>query len=137
MRLLWLLIVALTVATAAFAETRSISLGFALTTPEPAAARHGAYDHTDLTIFSPGLRFWADLAELQPGDHVVLQLKGPDAGILAERDIPIDLGQYRFFAFTGRKHPERGWQSGVYTGILQVIRGDRIVIEQSKQIALP
>ena len=137
MRFLWLLVAALMVATAARAETRAISFGFALTEPQPAAARRGAYDHTDLTIFSPGLQFWADLAALQAGDHLVLRLKGPDGGILAERDIPIGLSQDRFFAFTGRKHPERGWKSGVYTGTLQVIRGDQIVIEQTQQIALP
>jgi hypothetical protein len=136
MRWVWLL-VALLMATAANAEPHAISLGFALRTPEPKAARQHAYDQTDLTLFSPGLQFWADLSELEAGDHLVLRLRGPDGGIMAERDIPIDLRQKRFFAFTGRKRPDRGWQSGAYTGTLQVIRSDQILIEETKQIALP
>ena len=137
MKWFWALVAALTVSTAAFADPNLISLGFSLRAPEPMAARQHAYDQTDLTLFSPGLQFWADLSQLEPGDHLVLRLKGPDGGILAERDIPIDLAKDRFFAFTGSKRPDRGWQNGAYTGKLQVIRGDRILIEETKQIALP
>jgi hypothetical protein len=111
--------------------------GFSLEQPEPEAARQGAYDKTDLTIFSPGLAFWVDVARLQGGDHLVLSLKGPDGGFMAQRDIPFDLARDRTFAFASAKRPGRGWQSGAYTGTVQVIRGDQIVIEQAKQIALP
>ena len=90
-----------------------------------------------LSLFSPGLAFWVETAELQPGDHLVLDLKSPDGGIMAARDIPFSRPTERFFAFAGASRPQRGWQPGPYLGRVQVIRGDRILIEQTEQIALP
>jgi hypothetical protein len=125
---------------AAFAadpQPQLLLAGFSLERPWPEAARRGTYDPTALTLYSPGLAFWVDVAHLQEGDHLVLSLKSPDGGIMAARDIPFSRPTDRFFAFAGAKRPERGWQPGPYMGRIQVIRGDRIFIEQTGQIALP
>jgi hypothetical protein len=111
--------------------------GFSLERPWPEAARRGGYDRTDFTIYSPGLAFWVDVARLAESDHLVLNLKSPDGGIVAARDIPFSRPTDRFFAFAGTKHPQRGWQPGAYIGRIQVIRGDQILIEETRQIALP
>ena len=135
----WLLLAVLLIAgpAAAGSATRLVASGFALERPEPDAARRGAYDQTALTIFSPRLNFWVDLSDLQPGDHLVLGLRGPDGAVMAARDIPIPLAKDRYFAFAGAYRPSRGWSPGPYTGKVQVTRGDLIVIEQTNQIALP
>jgi len=135
----WLLVAAALVAFPAAAETatRLADAGFALERPWPAAARTGAYDRTTLTIYSPGLTFWVDVAALQSGDHLVLDLQGPDGGLMAARDVPIDLTKDRYFAFAGAKRPSRGWTRGAYTGWVQVTRGDLIVFEHAIQIILP
>ena len=135
----WLLLAAALAANPAAADsaTRLVGSGFALERPEPTAARAGAYERTALTIYSPGLTFWIDVSTLQPGDHLVLTLKGPDEGIMATRDIPIDLAKDRYFVFAGAKRPSRGWIPGAYTGKVQVTRGDLIVLEGTDQIALP
>jgi len=111
--------------------------GFSQERPWPEAARRGGYDRTEFTIYSPGLAFWVDAAHLQEGDHLVLNLKSPDGGIMAAQDIPFGRSTDRFFAFAGARHPARGWQSGPYVGRIQVIRGDQILIEETRQIALP
>ena len=114
-----------------------VGVGFALDRPQPPAARRGAYDQTALTLYSPGLSFWVDVAALQPGDHLVLSLKDPDGGIMAARDLDFDLPKDEYFAFAGMKRPSRGWKRGPYTGTVQVVRGDRILIERSIHTALP
>jgi hypothetical protein len=111
--------------------------GFALERPWPEAARRGAYDRTEFTIYSPGLAFWVDVTDLAAGDHLVLSLKSPEDAILAARDVPFGRATDRFFAFAGARHPQRGWQAGPYIGRVQVIRGDQILIETTRQIALP
>jgi hypothetical protein len=111
--------------------------GFSQERPWPEAARRGGYEQPAFTITSPGLAFWVDVARLAEGDHLVLSLKSPDGAIMAARDIPFSRPTDRFFAFAGANHPQRGWQSGPYVGRVQVIRGDRIFIEATRQIALP
>jgi hypothetical protein len=140
MKCSWLLVAAVFFASPAGAadpEPELLRAGFALEKPEPAAARHGAYDATDLTLYSPALAFWVDVAHLQTGDHLLLSLKSPDGGIMAARDIPFDRPTERFFAFARSNRPTRGWQTGPYTGRIQIVRGDRILVEQTRQIALP
>jgi hypothetical protein len=122
---------------AADPDPELLSAGFSLDRPWPEAARRGAYDRTELTPYSPGLAFWVDVARLAAGDHLVLSLQVPDGGIMAARDVPFSRPTDRFFAFAGARHPQRGWQSGPYIGRVQVIRGDRILIEVVRQIALP
>jgi hypothetical protein len=135
-----MVVTALLLAGPAFAadpQSQLLLAGFSLERPWPEAARRGVYEPTALTLYSPGLAFWVDVAHLQEGDHLVLTLKSPDGGIMAARDIPFSRPTGRFFAFAGAKRPERGWQPGPYKGRIQVIRGDQILIEQSGQIALP
>jgi hypothetical protein len=140
MTLIRLLLAVLLIASPAVAadpEPRLLLAGFAREKPEPASARSGAYDRTDLTLYSPALGFWVDVAALSAGDHLLLSLKSPDGGIMATRDIPFDRATDRFFAFTRSTRPQRGWQTGAYVGRIQVIRGDQILIEATRQIALP
>lgn len=114
-----------------------LQAGFAEERPWPEAARRGGYDRTTLAPTSPGLAFWVDVAQLETGDHLLLVLKSPDGGIMAARDIPFSRPTARFFAFAGANHPQRGWQSGPHVGQIQVVRGDQILIEERRQIALP
>jgi hypothetical protein len=120
-----------------YIPTGLLSDGFALKKPVDEAARHGAYATTELTITSPALVFWIDVFGLQAGDHLVMQLIGPDSAVLANSDTPIDRPKAQFFAFTGTRHPSAGWKSGFYIGKLQVVRGDQVVVQGSTQIALP
>jgi hypothetical protein len=139
MKWLWLA-VALVCATAAIAETippRIDRTGFALEQPEPQAARGGAYDRTSLTIYSPRLVFWIDAFGLKRGDRVLLTLKGPDHGIMAERILKMDPWPGSVFAFTGANRPPMGWKRGPYTGKVEILRGDLILDARTIQIALP
>ena len=124
-------------AIAADPQPQLLRAGFSEERPWPEAARRGGYNRTALTLYSPGLAFWVDVAGLQPGDHLVLDLKSPDGGIMAARDIPFSRPTDPFFAFAGVRHPQRGWQSGPHVGRVQVFRGDQIVIDATRQIALP
>ncbi|MDQ7246508.1 hypothetical protein [Dongia sedimenti] len=139
MRWCLLLLVLLVASPVAAADLlpRLVGAGFALERPEPQAARRGAYAQTELTLYSPGLSFWVDVAALQAGDHLVLTLKDPDGGLMAARDLDFDLPKDDYFAFAGMKRPSRGWKRGPYTGTVQVVRGDWILIEESIHTALP
>jgi hypothetical protein len=137
----WLLLLAALLlagpAGAADPQPELLRAGFALERPWPEAARRGDYDQTALSLYSPGLAFWVDVARLQEGDHLVVNLKSPDGGIMAANDTPFSRSTDRFFSFAGTLHPSRGWQPGPYLGRIQVIRGDQILIEETRQIALP
>jgi hypothetical protein len=111
--------------------------GFAIERPVPDAARHGAYDQTVLAIEAPALTFWAEVFGLRTGDRLELRVTGPDGAILKEVTSPLDRPHPDLFAFAGAPRPSRGWQSGPYVGRIQVIRGDQILIEETRQIALP
>ena len=111
--------------------------GFALERPQPDAARHGAYAATALTRLSPALVFWIDVFGLQAGDRLHLQLTGPDGGIMADSETPIDRPKAQYFAFAGARRPSGGWKTGFYVGKLEVLRGDSIVVNESTQTALP
>jgi hypothetical protein len=139
MRRIWLLVVAMVFATAAAAETMPQFIGksgFALEQPEPQLARRGTYGRTVLTIYSPRLVFWADTHYLQAGDHLVLRLKSPDGGIMAERDLKMYLPS-PFFIFVSANRPPLGWKRGTYTGYVEIVRGDQILAVRTDQIALP
>ena len=136
----WFLLAAATLlaapARAADLQPELLSAGFSLDRPWPEAARRGGYDRTDFTLYSPGLAFWVDVAHLAAGDHLVLSLKTPDGAILAAQNVPVSRSTDRFFAFAGARRPSRGWQPGPHIGRIQVIRGDQILIEAIRQVAL-
>jgi hypothetical protein len=111
--------------------------GFALEKPGADAARHGAYAAAALTIRSPALVYWIDVFGLEAGDRLVLTLAGPDGAILAQSETPIDRPKAQFFAFSGNRRPSGGWKRGFYTGTLEVLRGDQVVVTQRNQTALP
>jgi hypothetical protein len=121
----------------AYIPTGLLGDGFALERPNGDAARHGAYQATALTIQSRALVYWIDVFGLQEGDRLRLSLTGPDGGILAQSETPIERPKAQFFAFTGAQHPSGGWKSGFYVGKLEIVRGDQVVITQRNQTALP
>ena len=111
--------------------------GFALERPVPDVARHGDYDQITLTIDAPHLVFWAEVFGLETGDRLEMRLTGPDGAALKEFKSLLDRNRPDLFGFTSTPRPSRGWQPGPYIGRVQVIRGDQILIEQTRQIALP
>jgi hypothetical protein len=120
----------------AYIPTGLLGDGFALDKPQPDAARHGAYAATELTNLSPALVYWIEVFGLQSGDRLRIILIGPGGPILAARETPIDRPKAQFFAFAGARPPAGGWKSGFYTGRLEVLRGDQIVVTQQNQITL-
>jgi hypothetical protein len=120
-----------------YVPTGLLGTGFALEKPQPDAARHGAYAAAAPTLQSPALVFWIDAFGLQPGDRVRIVLTGPDGGILAESETPIDRAKADYFAFAGSRRPSGGWKTGSYVGKLDVVRGDQIVVQATNQTALP
>jgi hypothetical protein len=121
----------------AYIPTALLGTGFALGRPERDAARHGQYRTLELTIYSPDLAFWVDLFGLQAGDHVVLQMVGPEGGVITQSDLRIDQPKPQYFAFTEPRRPSAGWKSGFYVGKLELVRGDQVILKATDQIALP
>ncbi len=118
-------------------EVRLAGMGFALDRPDLRTARNGGYGKTALTPYSPGLNVWIDVMDLRPGDHLVLSLKGPDGRRDGRARHPVRSRAASVLCLRGRKASVAWMGARPYTGKVQIVRGDQILVEQTNQIALP
>jgi hypothetical protein len=61
--------------------------------------------------------------DLQAGDVIALELRGPSGAVLAQNSLPpLDGSKAQHFAYIGVKRPAAGWAPGVYKGRYAVLR---------------
>jgi len=80
---------------------------------------------------SPYLLPYVRAIELERGDLIELTLKAPDGAVLAtSAQKPLDNDKAQYIVYVGKKRPQSGWPSGVYTADYQIRRGGKVVVER-------
>jgi hypothetical protein len=76
-------------------------------------------------------------AGLEQGDVLALVLKAPDGTVIAQDRRPgLDRDKAQVYAMAGRKRPAAGWPKGRYTGLVQVLRGGKPVLERRVAVVM-
>lgn len=89
-----------------------------------------------LTADTPALVAFIRAIGLRAGDAQRLTLKNPLGQTIAENRITLDKDKAQSLLFTGKRKPERGWDTGSYVATFVVERDARIVLQKSFEITL-
>lgn len=111
----------------AYPGPQPFNLGFAPEKPNINDVRAGKMTATVFPASAPALVFWADNYTLIPGDRVRVALLGPDGGIIEDFHEVIKKPFARRFFALGRKRRGPTWAPGIYTGVIEIHRGDNMV----------
>ncbi len=119
-----------------------LAAGFAGGAADGRIASQGGYDSFRLAADSEALVLWANFFGLQAGDTILLTLNAPDGAVdPVESSTTVERDRAQEFRFAGRRMPDGGWPSGIYTGRASLVRtvdGSAQVVSQiEKQIVLP
>jgi Peptidase family M23 len=110
--------------------------GFATERPDAEAARHGQYAHDQLSATADALVFWADIYGAMAGDVQRMRIAGPDGRVVHENETVLKDNNISWFAFSGRKRPAPGWQTGRYTGTYELIRDGQAVVTMTGTVVI-
>lgn len=100
------------------------NLGFDIGKPDLGKVRAGLLTERVFKPGAPALVFWADSYTLQKSDVITLRLIGPDGGVVGQSRTVLDRPKARQYSFVGKKRPPDGWPVGIYTGRIEILRGD-------------
>jgi hypothetical protein len=119
---------------AAQQPTQIFDIGFgnsATTLPE---LEDGVFSGFDLTKNSVALVGYVRVMNLEKGDRVQATLSGPK-GVIAEKiQDPFDRRKAQTMMFIGKKKPKRGWTKGTYRFAVSVLRNNKIIERESREI---
>jgi murein DD-endopeptidase MepM/ murein hydrolase activator NlpD len=104
-----------------YQPTGGLVSGFASGPPSSDQARKGMYAAETLEN-PPALVFWADVFGVQAGDQQRISIAAPDGKPVQEHTTTLKSSNVSWFAFTGRKRPQDGWQPGTYHGTYTLFR---------------
>lgn len=75
---------------------------------------------------------------LRQNDVQDLEIVGPDGKMLVEHSAdPLDNDKAQVFQLVGRRRPDQGWASGIYTATYRVKRDGEIITERTFKTTLP
>lgn len=100
------------------------NLGFDIGKPNLGKVRAGLLTERIFKPSAPALVFWADSYTLQKGDVITMRLISPDQNVIGQSKTEVDRTQARRYGFVGKKRPPGGWPVGIYTGRIEIQRGD-------------
>ncbi|UEM06663.1 M23 family metallopeptidase [Skermanella rosea] len=115
-----------TLAVLRYQPTGGLVSGFAEGPAASAEARKGSYARETLKD-PPALVFWADVFGAQAGDEQQIRITAPDGNVIHEYASTLKSSNVSWFAFSGRKRPPEGWQSGKYRGTYTLLRNGAVV----------
>lgn len=109
-----------------YQSTGGLVSGFATGPAASEEARKGAYGQESLRD-PPALVFWADVFGVQAGDEQRISIGAPGGKVIHENVSTLKSSNVSWFAFTGRKRPTEGWQTGKYQGTYTLLRNGVVV----------
>lgn len=109
--------------------------GFTATAPTPESARAGLSHLGDSADDPAALVLWADIFGAEAGDVQRITITAPDGSVFSESEATLE-NNVSWFAFSGRRRPEAGWQEGTYVGRYELSRQGEPVISHDRSIAL-
>jgi murein DD-endopeptidase MepM/ murein hydrolase activator NlpD len=110
-----------------YQPTGGLVSGFASEPPKSDQAQKGAYAEETFAD-PPALVFWANVFGVEPGDEQRISITAPDGKLLEENKAILKSSKISWFAFSGRKRPPDGWQTGTYRGTYTLLRNGKEVV---------
>ncbi len=118
-----------------YQPTGGLVSGFAAGPAVSEDARTGAYAQQTLKD-PPALVFWADVFGVQAGDEQRMSIAAPGGKVIHENVSTLKSSNVSWFAFTGRKRPAEGWQTGKYHGTYTLLRNGAVVARLEDTVEL-
>lgn len=113
----------------------ALAAGFLDRMPEYREIQAGDAGVATLPADAPAILFWAHFFGLRDGDRIVLEIHGPDGGILAKIGHRMTRARATQFRAVG-KRGQNTWPPGVYTGLSHLIRDGAIVAETEARVTV-
>ncbi|MCF8481783.1 MAG: M23 family metallopeptidase [Rhodospirillum sp.] len=106
------------------------NVGFAWEKPDRPRVRNGVYAKDVFPSDAPVLLVFVDMMGVEKGDHLLLQIIGPDGAPFHESKSDFDeKGYAQWFGFSGKKRGGQDhWPLGTYTGVVTVERPGKGVV---------
>jgi murein DD-endopeptidase MepM/ murein hydrolase activator NlpD len=113
-----------------------VQAGFA----DRAITRQVAYDGV-LALVRPSteasaLAFWWELSGVDAGDRTIVRIVDPQGRIFVERTRTYDRARGFVFDILGRKRREQPWRAGIYQATLRHERGNRTLLDVTREITV-
>jgi hypothetical protein len=121
--------------TLSYISTGLLASSFSGDVPEAEAARAGKYTAEKIAQDAKALILWADIFGLQPQDRLTLTMMAPDKKILASKSFDFTKSKAVFFQYIGIKNKDM-FEKGHYTGTIQLKRGDKLVVDESRTMTV-
>lgn len=112
-----------------YRPTLVLSAGFAASSVEAPTAFRNVSPPLRLTDPS-ALILWGNVSGVQAGDVEKFRVLAPKGGVMLERESPIIVSRLHWIGFAGLRRPAEGWQSGIYIGVYQLVRGGKVIGEK-------
>ncbi len=119
----------------AYADAVIIQTGFAAGPVSPQDTERAAIPPPDAK--SPGLIFYARLINMRKDDSVRLTASGPVDFQAASSIAPFDRAKADYVGFTGKKLTGERWAAGHYQGLVEVLRGGKVIGRREAAFDLP
>ncbi len=111
-----------------------IRSGFEIGVPEYDAVKSGDAGRMEISTTDPALVIFGFGYGSRAGDVMEMSITGP-SGTVISQSITLEKPQAQYFRAVGKRTPSGGWDSGTYTGIVRLVRGDQI-LDETKSTAL-
>ena len=114
------------------------SAGLSTIIPKKRSVLAGRHQKKVLSRQASNLVVWAYIYRVQKGDHVQIQITGPDGNVISSLKKVIKKSQSRRFLYSGKKRDSLYWPEGVYRGYISIRRpnddGSEYVVMINKKI---
>jgi hypothetical protein len=118
-----------------YADAVIIEAGFAGETVSPNEAEQGAIAAAAAT--SPVLVFYARLINMRKDDSLRVTASGAGDFKAASDIAPLDRTKAHYVAFAGKKRTGERWAAGRYQGLVEVLRGGKVIGSRGAEFDVP
>jgi hypothetical protein len=96
--------------------------GFSGIVPKKDAVLAGVYKEVPLSRQAPYLMVWAYIYRVQKGDHVHIQITGPNGNVFSSHHDLIKKNKARMLLYSGKKRKNLYWPQGIYKSHITIRR---------------
>ena len=83
---------------------------------------------------SEALLFWANVVDIRKGDRQEMTIRKPDGSLLAQNSQTIEQSKVNWLSYVGKKRPQGGWPTGIYSAVYSLEREAETVVRQEAEI---
>lgn len=116
-------------------ETGYLASGFASSGVDAVGINEGKFNNVTLAKESPALVFWSLFYGLQKGDKLTMLVLDTDKRPMVQNTEIIKKSYAQYHHFIGKKRQGNGsWKAGTYEGLVSLIRGDKVLADNTIQV---